>query len=214
MKMRVNVLFFSFVLMLATTVASAQDWEFKREKEGIKVWVRPVIGSGMRAFKAETTFNVPMAACVALLRDIDRFTELFPDCISTKRIAQNDTAQIHHITMDAPWPVNDRDGVFKFKYLKGENGAMRVTSTIVLGHEPEKAGVVRLKKGYGEWNFQPLDPKRTKLVYTFHAEPGGSVPEWLADKAVTDTPIGVLKNFQRMVGESKYSSAQLPHLLR
>lgn len=182
-----------------------KDWTLKRQKDGITVYVREVPGSGLRAFKAETDIPGNLAACLSVLRDIDDFTSLFPDCSSSKKVSQSDSDQVHYLIMDAPWPVNDRDGVFQFRYrFDRTTGRLTVNADIIGGHVPPANGMVRLMKGKGEWAFTPKGKESTQLVYTFHGEPGGSIPDWLADQVVVDTPFGVLTNFKKAVIKPEY----------
>lgn len=182
-----------------------KDWELRRQKEGITIYVKEVPGSALRAFKAEIELPASLSACVAVLRDIEHFTTLFPLCKESRRVMQNDTSQIHYLIMEAPWPVSDRDGVFQFKYrFDKAMGRLTVSANIITGHVPLVDGMVRLVKGKGEWSFTSKGKDRTHLSYTFHGEPGGSIPGWLADQTAVDTPFGVLSSLRNMVVRPEY----------
>jgi hypothetical protein len=193
------------VLLYALPSLAQKDWVLKKQKDGITIYVKEVPGSALRAFKAETELPGSLAACLAVLRDIDGFTTLFPLCKESRKVMQNDTSQIHYLIMEAPWPVSDRDGVFKFRY-RFDKAAQRLTvsADIVPGHVPTVNDMVRLLKGKGEWSFTAKGKDRTHLSYTFHGEPGGSIPGWLADQTAVDTPFGVLSSFRNLVVKPQY----------
>ncbi|MCF8459365.1 MAG: hypothetical protein K9G46_01445 [Flavobacteriales bacterium] len=193
------------LLLLSTIPFHDGNWELKKDKEGIKVYTKHVEGSGLKAIKATTVFNASLETCVAVLRDIDHLTELFPDTKVVKKISQTANDQVHYLEMDAPWPVTDRDGAFLLVYKYDAT-----TQTVLVDAKmkpdacPVKDGIIRLSKGGGTWKFKRIDATHTSLEYYFHGDPGGNIPTFLANSVVEENPLKMLTNYHALVKLERY----------
>lgn len=168
------------------------------------MYTKHVEGSSLKAIKAVTTFDCPIETCVAVLRDIDHLTELFPDCEKAIKVEQSAYEQIHYLHLNAPWPVSDRDATFYLQYRYDQSTKTLIIQADVINDKyPEQKGLVRLTKGIGTWTFKSAGTK-TSLVYRFHGEPGGSIPAWLANSVVEDNPLKMLQNFHQLVKLERY----------
>lgn len=197
-------------------VTAQSAWELRKEKAGISIYTRDVPGSVMKATRAVTVFDAPVAACISVLKDVENFTSLFPSCTYSERISlSGDTVQTQYMRLKAPWPVTDRDYAFRYIYRKGEQtGSVKVVTQCVPNAYPPDKDHVRLDKGEGLWVFSPSADGRTKLVYEFHGSPGGSVPEWLANTSVVDSPFSMLENFHRLVKEARHQGKRYGFMAR
>lgn len=45
----------------------------------------------------------------------------------------------------------------------------------------------------GVWTLIPLEGSGTRVTWEMHLEPGGSLPTWLINRRVVDTPLGGLR---------------------
>lgn len=202
MIFRTSLLF--TLLLLSGWAYSQEDWKKKKDKDGIQVYTKHVEGSSLKAIKAVTTFDCPIEVCSAVLRDIDHLTELFPDCEKAIKVEQSEDEQIHHLHLNAPWPVSDRDATFYLRYrYDPDSQTLTVQADVINDRYPKQKGLVRLTKGVGTWTFKK-NGARTSLVYHFHGEPGGSIPAWLANSVVEDNPLEMLQNFHSLVKLDRY----------
>lgn len=197
---------FPILLLLPAIGFGQADWEFRKEKDGIRIYTRDVEGSAMKATRAETVFNAPVNNCISVLKDVDGFTTLFPSCMYAEKVSTSgDTVQTQYLRLKAPWPVTNRDYAFRYVFRSGESkGAVKVVTECVPNAYPADKSYIRLDRGEGLWVFTPTQDGRTKLVYEFHGSPGGSIPEWLANSSVVDSPLGMLENFHRLVKEARH----------
>jgi hypothetical protein len=69
--------------------------------------------------------------------------------------------------------------------------------------EPLREGVVRIIEAYGFWHFKPLENGLTEITYQLHANPNGSIPAWLANKTVVNTPFDAIKGLCTMAKKGK-----------
>ena len=116
-----------------------------------------------------------------------------------------DTVQRHYLRFKAPWPVTDRDCAIQYSYrYDAKTRSVKVVATGLPDIYPRQESAIRLTKGYGIWVFTSLADGRTRLDYEFQSDPEGSIPSWLANSTVVDTPMGMLTNFHRMVKLEKH----------
>ena len=193
------------VLIVLFLPYHGEDWELKKDKEGIQLYTKKLEGSTLKAVKAHTTFHAPLETCIAVLRDIKHLNDLFPDSKNVEKVEQTDTSQIHYVQLDAPWPVADRDGAFALRYsYDAVNRSAIVIAEMTSGKYPEQDGFVRLDKGGGKWIFTRLDDEHTELEYYYHGDPGGNIPAWLANSVVEENPYRMLQNFHQLVKLERY----------
>lgn len=186
------------------------DWSLRKDENGIRIYTRDVPGAAMKATKAETVFDAPVPTCISVLKDVNGFTKLFPNCTYAEAISTSgDTVQLQYIRLDAPWPVTDRDYAFEYRYRHGkEKGAVHVHTACLPKAYPPDPSMIRLDKGEGLWVFSPTGDGKTRLVYEFHGSPGGTVPAWLANTSVVDSPMQMLKNFHQLVKDPRFKGKQ------
>jgi len=192
-------------LLLVLFLPFHGEWELKKDKNGIKLYTKHEEGYAIKAVKAETTFHAPLETCIAVLRDIDHLGELFPDCKKVEKVKQDANSQIHYLQLKAPWPVTDRDGAFGLKYsYNADQDMVIIEAKMVPGEYPEQDGFVRLKKGSGTWKFTRLDAEHTKLDYYYLGDSGGSIPAWVANSVIEESPFRMLSNFHELIKHERY----------
>jgi len=133
-----------------------------------------------------------------VILDVKNYNRLFPDCMNPKILKQEGKwYDIHYIQTKGAFPVKDRDGVFEQRTVFDQNGKhARVTLQSVPDYIAENKDMVRIRKGSGFWELEEEDTKHVKVVYQFHAEPGGEIPSWLANSFVVTHPYQTLKNLK------------------
>lgn len=194
-------LFICFILLLPPGAMAQADWQLRKDEHGIKVYTKDVAGYALKAGKAVTVFDAPIESCISVLKDVQHFTDLFPNCSKAEALGvTGDTIQRHYLRFKAPWPVTDRDCAMQYNYkYDAKARSVRIMAIGVPDVYPRQESAIRLTKGHGIWIFTSLADGRTRLDYEFQSDPGGSVPGWLANSTVIDTPMGMLTNFHRLV---------------
>jgi len=179
--------------LLMTQSALAQDgWSLAKDAEGIKVYVRNVEGSPLREFRGETQLKAAPDDVVKVLRDASAFRKWMPDVVTSELLKATDTEQFHYLVNKAPWPVSNRDGVYHFTYAKAGDGTVTIWVEATPDYAPQREGKVRIPQANGRWKLVP-SADGVSVTYQMHAAPGGSIPNWLANQTVVDTPYGTLK---------------------
>lgn len=190
-------------------------WELKRDSEGIQVFTRPIEGSQLREFKAVSVYNGSLKSIVAVLRDPDAACSWFPDCKEFRLLKVNSPfSSVGYMRIKAPFPVSDRDNITQTVLSQDKKSrAVRISITGIPKYIGETSGVVRVTKVQGYWLFTPKSENETEIVYQVHAEPGGSLPDMIANSFVTESPFKALKNLKNKAKEEKYQNADMSKII-
>jgi len=186
---------------VAAEARRGAEWSLVRERDGITVHTRPVEGSGIREFRGSALVAAPVDAVRALLRDGDRFSTWFPNTSESKLLAREGAVAYQYSVLDAPWPVTDRDNVFRSVTDVDETtGVVSIRVRAAPDDYPEQPGRVRVRRARGRWLLEPVSTDSTRVTFTMHLEPGGGVPEWLINAQVVETPFDALTSMRRALG--------------
>jgi hypothetical protein len=180
------------LLLLSITANAQKDWELKKSNEGIKVYIKDNPISNFKAFRGITILDFDMDEIHKVLTDYNHHPEIFPLNEESYLMEKKEGEYtVHYSKIDSPWPIDDRDGVYKTEYKFGEQKRLYKISS-VKGFVPEKEDVVRIKESETQWELEVLPGEKVKIVYTVFAEPGGDIPSWLANSAIIDQPYDTL----------------------
>ncbi len=203
--------FFSF-----TTQAESSDWELEKEEEDLqlKIYTREISGSNLKEFKGEMLVDTTLTTLAALMLDSQAAPKWMHQCEKFEVVEQIDERNaITYFINGAPWPVSDRDAVVSSSMSQDpETLMMRIDVNAVTDHLPEDDDYVRIPHMTGFWAFTPVAEGKVQIVYQVHADPGGSLPSWLANSVVVDTPFYTMSNMVEMLKLEKYQQAQIPFI--
>jgi hypothetical protein len=202
---------FSFSIHAAASDSS--EWELEKEKEDIqlKIYTREISGSSLKEFKGEMIVEAKLTTLAALLLDSNAAPQWMHQCEKFEVIEQSDprNAVIYFINA-APWPASDRDAVISSSMIQDpETLTLRVDIKALVDRLPKNDDYVRIPRMTGLWSFSLLSDGKVKVVYQVHAEPGGSLPAWLTNSVVVDTPYYTLRNMLKMLKLEKYQQADI-----
>lgn len=194
-------------LSFAETEQKYGEWneETYQKDLDIRVFTREVANSDLKEFKGITHIKAPVSAFVALLKDTDVSTEWMKDVVEYEVLEQtSETESLVYTVNAAPWPVTNRDAVIRSIMSQDEQGVV----TVQLSAEPEGKAkhddYVRMPALTGFWQFTPQAEGVVEVVYQVHANPGGSLPTWLVNSIVVETPLETLGNLHGKVVKEKY----------
>lgn len=181
------------VVLIALTLFAQDTWKLERDKNGIKVFTRKTPKVSMKESKTEIFFNSPPEQLIKFFKDVENHKS-WMHRISTSDLLKktNDNEFYAYYIASAPWPVSNRDAIVHYKIKKEANGDFVVIATGMPEEIPQQKGLVRIPKLYSTWEFLKQPNGTTKLIYTSLSEPGGGIPEWLANSGATDTPFNTV----------------------
>lgn len=194
------------LVVVAAGVASAEEWKKITDGEVvIKVRDRPDIPGGVQEVWAEGELAADSRDIQSALRDHESYRHWMPYVTESKLVASEPDGRVTYTQLDFPI-ISNRDYVLRVvdEQLLGEDGSgeFRLRWSADSKALPEREGVVRLRHNQGSWLFTPSGEGRSRFVYRFSVEPGGSIPGFLAGvgqkDAVMDTVRAVEKRAQKL----------------
>ena len=197
----------SLLFPVSLLEAREPDWEFLREVGGIRLYKRDVPGMSFDAYKAEAVMDTRIEVIGMILRDVPTYSEWMPNCQQAQIIEKLDEQNfITHQINKTPWPLKSRDTVVKARTtINWESGIFRVDlQAIEDPRVPPQPNRVRIEKMKGFWNIQYLDRERTRVSYMMCVDPGGSVPQSMANKRLQNGPLTMLKSLRTAVRNPAY----------
>lgn len=184
--------------LLNSSQIRAQEWELKKNENGVKVYTRPNPNSGLNSFRAVMNVDVSVRTMTLFLKNIDKYPHALTNTKEIKILRRpNDSTQIQYVRTDLPWPVSDRDGIYQLTFSTNRStGVVTSTGEALPNYLPEKKDIVRIKQSETYWIITPLSANSCRLEYIVHAEPGGSIPDWLVNSAAVDVPFDTFVNIR------------------
>jgi hypothetical protein len=189
------------ILLCGGVAAAGESWKLAKDAEGVKVYTRDVPNSQLEEFRGEIELGTTVDRVVKVLKDPKAFRKWMPDVIASEGLSSSGNEQVHYMENSAPWPVSNRDGVYRFNFSRSEKGSVGgvvVHVQAVPDYIPPRKGKVRVPRSDGFWEIDP-SASGVKVTYQMHADPGGSIPTWMANSASVSSPFNTLKNLRAYI---------------
>ncbi len=177
----------------------AEGWTVVGESDGVTVATRRVGGSAYPEVRASATVCAELPSLVDYIEDAAGFDRWIPDTEESRMLARPAMReQIFYIRTSMPWPIKDRDMIYRLTEpaAKTGDGWMTVWIEGLPDYLPTTSGAVRMTSVRGRWNFHE-QAGRTHIDLEMHFEPGGRIPAWLASRRIVAMPSKMLANLQR-----------------
>ena len=188
MLMRLISLCLVFMIAAPINTAGQGEWELKREKKGIAIYVREQENNPLKEYRAQAKISQPLTKVIRFLTDIDRHPEWVFRCTGLSILKSHSTNQVwYHTTYDIPWPMKDRDLTAKASSRQNPDGSsFEMLTTNILVDYPLADGVIRMP-AYREWVvLEKINSGNTLFSVEGYADPGGKVPPWLVNMFLVD----------------------------
>ena len=192
-----------FVLCSAFAFAASgqYNWKLNKDKDGIRVYQSDVQNSKYKSIKVECTFEGNYDKLIAVLNNVSHQKDwVYHNKTSyiIKRISPYEF--YYYIETFIPWPMSNRDAVVHLKMNKDSlNRFLKIVSVSVPGYIPEKSGKVRVPRSDISWYVTMPTTKTISIIYIFAAEPGGSLPAWLANMFADKGPYESFKKLSELL---------------
>lgn len=181
-------------------VHAQANWEKKREKTGIVVEIRDAPGHDLKESRSTVQFVADLERVMDVIFDYARYGEWAPRHVEAREVARPaDNVIVSYTISDSPWPVTDRDIVVRNTITRRADGSVRIDMKAIPGMVPERDDLVRMSLFEGHYLLEPKPGGQVKVTYQALLDPAGSIPNWMVNMAVVDTPYDVLFNLRRQV---------------
>jgi len=179
-------------------LSAQSDWKLAKEKNGIKVYTRVVKEGTLKEFKAVMDITASMSDVKKVLLDINGYAKWQHKCMVSKLLKKvSDTEMYTYTKVDTPWPVTDRDLVLKYNIKNPSSKEFRIDFKAYPKYIGTKDDAVRLPYCTGYWSVKALSNGKVRVTNQAHSSAGGSVPAWLANSGVVDSPYNSFYNLKK-----------------
>lgn len=197
-------------LAAAADSKAEDDWKLRKDKLGIQVYTRKVEGSKYAEVRSTTVLqNVRLASMVALLEDAEACPDWADKCAESyvyERISETESYIYTHNAM--PFPIKDRDVLAHVQWSQDtDNYEVVMKSEATTGILDKVRRRLRLTEAKASWRFKPLASGGVRITSDAHINPGSSMPGWITNMLLVDTPYVTMKSFIAEVVKPKYQSA-------
>lgn len=181
--------------------AGAQGWEFVKERNGIKVFTRKEPNTSLKSFKGIMDVHSTMDRVKKLIGNVHN-TEWWDKNVKDIRVLYYEENKHfkYYLRYDVPWPLADRDLCVDACVKEDPvTGIREINAKPLPNLVPEQEGVVRITNYWQKWVIQPMDNGIIRITLEGSVDPGGSVPTWLINLVITDTPLNVMGGIKEKV---------------
>lgn len=189
--MKTKLLYIFVGLLLSSFAFFSPNWELKKDKDGIKVYTATKEGSSYRQCKSTVSIKTSVQSVCDYLLNPNNFKKHSERISKIKVLKTTSKSAIYYMSVDLPWPATDRDGIYQIDLIS------KSTDEAVLKIKPlpnlmdEVKDHIRIKVSDTKYVLKKNGDKIDVTMYV-HTEPEGSVPAWLANYYVEDSPFEVL----------------------
>ncbi len=182
------------VMCLIPGFVAAQAWNFVKDKDGIKIYTRKEPGNTIKSFMGITDIYAPMDKVCNLIgnvKNLDWWDKNLKE-IRVLQYEKNKRAQ-YYLVYNAPWPITDRDLCVDAVINDDPvTGVRTIVATPLLNVIPKRPDCVRIEHYWQSWTLQPTGKGYVHAILEGYVDPAGSVPDWIYNMVITDTPYKVM----------------------
>lgn len=202
--------------VLCVNIAAAQtdgNWTLKQDDDGIKIYTKKVPDSKINALKVESVFDATPTAVATAVMDIKGSKRWLYHTESAYVVKRRSPSDIYYYTLiKMPWPVKNRDYVGHLVVKEDpKTKVITIDGSCVAGMVPKKDKAVRVLNSPARWVLTPEGANRVRVVYTLHADPGGSLPSDLVNTFATKGPSETFKKLRVELQRPTYKDAKLAY---
>jgi len=168
-----------FAVLLLTSVAGISDdgWTLVRSNIGIDTYENDRTHDGFKEFRGVTRLAATFEDARDVIKDIPGNIHWLPSCRRSELIRKiSETEILVYIVSRAPWPVHDRDCVWKRHYVVDTDDHFLMPFTASDEPFEGEEGLIRIVNARGIWEVKRLDPDTTEVSFQYIGDGGGTVP--------------------------------------
>lgn len=196
-----QILFFSFSFLSIPPAFSQNNWKLTRSSEGISVYQSPVKGSAYKSIKVECTLEGNYDKLLSVITNVNHYKDWVYNNKTTKLLKTASPFEFYYYSETSlPWPMSNRDAVMHTTITRdSRDGFLKISSVNHAGLVAEKSGKVRVPYSNINWYVTMPSARSVHIVYTFEAEPGGSMPAWIVNSFADKGPFESFKKLGQLL---------------
>lgn len=212
-----------FAAALHAPAAASQhtdgDWHLTREGEfrgEVSTWDRDIPGQQLKAFRGRVEVPYSQLEVLAVLADIDSYQRWVFQCRRAQHMRDMGD-DVVYIRIAGIWPVDDRDVITRTRISQDPtSGTISVHTWAENELYPPQDQAVRMPEFENMFLLQPRSDGWTRITFQTYADPGGAIPDWIANLVSTRAPYETLRDMKKRLKKKQYhirDPQQLPFAL-
>ena len=196
---------------LSAFAAAETNWEKIDDEQGIQVFRKSMPGSDIVAFKGTGVVDASIEKIFWVLCDAEhekQWVERLIDNYIIEKMTPFDRVQYQNF--DLPWPLSDRDFVYRAVATMDEQGRLNLALNSV-GHPktPKTKGVRAdiMKSGF---ILTPRPDGKTFVEVSIFSDPKGILPTWVINLVQESWPMETMVGIRKQVKKVFVKDAVLP----
>ena len=162
------------------------NWELKKDKDSIKVYIRNV-NESTKEYRAETIIRSDIDNIFNTIADFDNSYKWMYKLNSSKILKKTDTLMYVYFVVDMSWPLKNRDLVSD-AVIKRDIDKIKIEMNSTPDYIPLNNKLVRINKSRSIWNLEKIDDFSTKVTLQSYAVVDG-IPIFIMDLFILDSPM-------------------------
>jgi len=162
------------------------NWELKKDKDSIKVYIRNV-NESTKEYRAETIIRSDIDNIFNTITDFDNSYKWMYKLNSSKILKKTDTLMYVYFVVDMSWPLKNRDLVSD-AVIKRDIDKIKIEMNSTPDYIPLNNKLVRINKSRSIWNLEKIDDFSTKVTLQSYAVVDG-IPIFIMDLFILDSPM-------------------------
>ena len=171
-------------------------WQLEKEKDGIKVYTANSDSTSFKQFKVEAEIEGTPKEIADAVIDLENNFKWFFGVKKGEMLEEKNKYEFtFKQVIEVPFPFQDREVVQHCTVKFLTNGDVRIDLIHRNSAAPVNEDYVRMPYSKGYWILKPAGNK-TKIEYSFLADPGGNIPAWLANQFIVESPFKTIKGLR------------------
>lgn len=185
-----------FIYLPFSSFSQEDDWQLKKDSDGIRVYTRSVENSNIKEFKAATNITSSAETVFNIILEIENYPKWIENVEFGEKLYQRENEIGMYYQMGLPWPIQNRDITLISKFRKLPDGSFHFKLNNGGDLKEEDANFIRINEINGQWLIEPIDDTNCTVIYQFLADPEGSLPAWAINLFIVDSPYATLQNLE------------------
>ena len=201
MKPLISFVFLVFSFFIESTAIGQYNWKLTRNSEGISVYQSPVKNSAYKSIKVECTLEGNYEKLLAVITNVNGYTEWVYNNKTASLLKKAGPFEFYYYSETSlPWPMSNRDAVMHTTITRDSlNRFLKIHSVNDVGVVAEEPGKVRVPYSVINWYVTMPSERAIHIVYTFEADPGGSIPAWIVNGFADKGPFESFKKLGELL---------------
>ena len=173
------------------------DWKFVAKDDNITTYTCKAEGSAIKRVKMLAEYKVDFATLILHLNDVPHYPDWVFKCYESRLVKKSsETDFFYYMKTDLPFPLTDRDMVIhSSQWYTDDDLVFHAHALAADGLVEEDEDLVRITFFESDWTITDNQNGTVSIEYYVASDPGGYLPAWLVNLAITKGP---LKNMQQL----------------